>query len=81
MSESKGITILGATGTIGVNTLDVISRHPDRYHVVALTANTGVDRLYQQCLEHQPEYAAMVDTDAAQQLEHKLRMKIIEKRL
>lgn len=73
MSESKGITILGATGTIGVNTLDVISRHPDRYHVVALTANTGVDRLFQQCLEHQPEYAAMVDADAAQQLEQKLR--------
>ena len=41
-----GITILGATGTIGNNTLDVLSRHPDRYRVIALTANSNVDRLY-----------------------------------
>jgi len=73
MSELKGITILGSTGTIGVNTLDVISRHADKYRVVALTANTGIDRLYQQCVDFQPEYAAMADADSATQLEEKLR--------
>jgi 1-deoxy-D-xylulose-5-phosphate reductoisomerase len=57
--QSKGITILGATGTIGVNTLDVIARHPDRYHVVALTANRSAARLFDQCLAAHPRYAVM----------------------
>ena len=69
MSNRKGITVLGSTGTIGVNTLDVLSRHPDKYRVVGLTANTGVDNLYQQCVDYQPEYAAMADADSAEQLE------------
>ncbi|MDH5765105.1 MAG: 1-deoxy-D-xylulose-5-phosphate reductoisomerase, partial [Gammaproteobacteria bacterium] len=73
MSSSKGITILGSTGTIGVNTLDVISRHPDDYRVIALTANTGIDRLFQQCLDFKPEYAAMADASSAEQLEQKLK--------
>ncbi|MDH5472052.1 MAG: 1-deoxy-D-xylulose-5-phosphate reductoisomerase [Gammaproteobacteria bacterium] len=73
MSNCKGITVLGSTGTIGVNTLDVVSRHPQKYKVVALTANTGVDRLYQQCIDFQPEYAAMVNEDSAQLLEKKLK--------
>jgi 1-deoxy-D-xylulose-5-phosphate reductoisomerase len=68
-----GLTVLGASGTIGVNTLDVVSRHPHRYKVVALTANTQVERLYQQCLAHAPEYAVMMDETAAQKLEQKLR--------
>lgn len=72
MSSCKGITVLGSTGTIGINTLDVISRHPDKYKVIALTANTGVDRLYQQCLDCQPEYAAMADANSAEQLQQKL---------
>ena len=72
MSDCKGITILGSTGTIGVNTLDVVARHPDQYEVVALTANTGVDRLYEQCLQYRPRYAAMVDADSAQQLADRL---------
>jgi len=71
--RAKGITILGATGTIGVNTLDVIARHPDLYNVVALTANTGVDRLFEQCMLHEPEYAAMVDEDCALLLEQKIK--------
>ena len=73
MASVQGITILGSTGTIGVNTLDVVARHPDAYKVVALTANTGVDRLYEQCIAHQPQFAAMVDTDSATQLEEKLK--------
>lgn len=67
-----GITILGATGSIGVSTLDVVSRHPDRYRIVALTANTEVDRLYEQCLRYRPRYAAMADEAAARQLRQRL---------
>ena len=74
MAESiKGVTVLGATGSIGVSTLDVLARHPGRYRVVALSANTQVGRLYEQCLEHQPRYAVMVNDDAAAELEKRLR--------
>jgi 1-deoxy-D-xylulose-5-phosphate reductoisomerase len=69
----KGVAILGATGSIGVSTLDVLSRHSDTYQVVALTANTQVERLYQQCLEHQPRYVAMADESAAERLEGMLK--------
>ncbi|MEO5572973.1 MAG: 1-deoxy-D-xylulose-5-phosphate reductoisomerase [Gammaproteobacteria bacterium] len=69
----KGITILGATGSVGVSTLDVLARHPDRYRVVALSANTGIERLFQQCVAHRPDYAVMADAGAAQQLAEKLR--------
>lgn len=68
-----GVTILGSTGTIGVNTLDVISRHPEKYRAVALTANTGVDRIFEQCKQFNPEYAAMFDANSAEQLEKKLK--------
>lgn len=68
-----GITVLGATGSIGLSTLDVLARHRDRYRVVALTANAQVDRLHQQCLEHRPQYAVMADADAAEQLRQRLR--------
>ena len=56
----KGICILGATGSIGVSTLDVVARHPDQYRVIALTANANIDALYEQCLAHHPEYAVVV---------------------
>ncbi len=68
-----GVTVLGATGSIGVSTLDVLARHPDRYRVVALTANAQVDRLHQQCLTHRPRYAVMADEVAAAELARKLR--------
>lgn len=68
----RAITVLGSTGSIGVNTLDVIARHPDRFTVIALTANTQVDRLYQQVIHYKPRYAVMMDENAAQQLEDKL---------
>ena len=73
--NSKGICILGATGTIGVNTLDVLARHPKQYHVVALSANSNVDKLAEQCLAVQPAYAVMVEEDAATQLEQRLKEK------
>jgi 1-deoxy-D-xylulose-5-phosphate reductoisomerase len=73
MAESvKGVTVLGATGSIGVSTLDVLARHPERYQVVALSANRQVDRLLEQCLQHQPRYAVMADESAAEQLRGKL---------
>jgi len=69
----KNITVLGATGSIGVSTLDVLARHPQRYRVVALTANRQVERLLEQCLAHRPRYAVMVDAEAAEHLAAGLR--------
>ncbi len=78
MSELKNICILGSTGTIGVNTLDVVSRHPDLYRVVALTANTNVEKLFQQCATFKPAFAAMYDDDSAEQLSSRLQQAGIE---
>lgn len=66
MQQRQGVTILGATGTIGVNTLDVMSRHPDRYTVVALTANRNIERLLEQCLHWRPAFAVVADEVSAQ---------------
>lgn len=68
-----GVTVLGATGSIGLSTLDVLARHPQRFRVVALTADRQVERLYEQCLAHRPAYAVMADPDAAEALEQRLR--------
>lgn len=67
-----GITVLGATGSIGASTLDVIARHPDRYRVVALTANRQIDRLIEQCRSFAPEYVVLADVEAAEQMQQKL---------
>jgi 1-deoxy-D-xylulose-5-phosphate reductoisomerase len=69
----KGICILGATGSIGVSTLDVVGRHSHLYKVIALTANTNIDTLYEQCLEHHPEVVVVVDPSKAQVFEEKLK--------
>ena len=63
----KGICILGSTGSIGVSTLDVVARHPNHYQVIALTANTNVAELLQQCLVHRPQYAVVVDEQKAEE--------------
>ena len=63
-----GVTLLGSTGSIGLSTLDVIARHPARFRVVALTANSSVDKLAAQCVRFQPQYAVMADADAATRL-------------
>ena len=68
----RHVVVLGATGSIGQNTLDVISRHPDRYQVYALTAHSSVAAMETLCLKHHPRYAIMVDPDAAQQLAERL---------
>ena len=70
--QAAGITVLGATGSIGASTLDVISRHPERYRVVALTANRDVDALARQCAEFHPRYAVMADAGAADRLRRRL---------
>ncbi|BAN68670.1 1-deoxy-D-xylulose-5-phosphate reductoisomerase [endosymbiont of unidentified scaly snail isolate Monju] len=69
----SGIVVLGSTGSIGLSTLDVLARHADRYRVVALAANSDVDRLFAQCLQFRPALAAMADTDAAARLAERLR--------
>ncbi|WP_331346473.1 1-deoxy-D-xylulose-5-phosphate reductoisomerase [Cellvibrio sp. UBA7661] len=67
------ITILGATGSIGVSTLDVIARHPDRYRVFALTADRRWQLLATQCLTYRPRYAVLSDPLGALELERELR--------
>jgi len=72
MNHFKGICILGSTGTIGINTLDVISRHSNDFKIIALTANTNVEKLKEQCLLHNPIFAVMVDENKAEILQQAL---------
>jgi 1-deoxy-D-xylulose-5-phosphate reductoisomerase len=65
----RRVAILGSTGSIGVNTLDVIRAHPDRFEVVALTAGKQVDRLAEQCIEFHPTIAVVSDANDAARLE------------
>ncbi len=67
-AELIGVSILGSTGSIGKSTLDVLARHAGRYRVVALSANTDVQGMLQQCLDFRPQLAAMADADSAGQL-------------
>ena len=68
----KQITILGSTGSIGLSTLDVIARHPDRYQVFALTANISVEKLAEQIIAFRPRYAVLRDAESAELLEQRL---------
>jgi 1-deoxy-D-xylulose-5-phosphate reductoisomerase len=72
MSQVQNLCILGATGTIGVNTLDVVARHPNRFNVVALSASTQLAKLVAQCAQHHPRYAVVMDASSAQQLREML---------
>ena len=67
------VAILGATGSIGTSTLDVLSRHKDKFEVIALTANANVEKLFEQCQAFKPHYAVMVNSDAAEKLAAKLK--------
>ncbi|MFM8480721.1 MAG: 1-deoxy-D-xylulose-5-phosphate reductoisomerase [Gammaproteobacteria bacterium] len=71
--EPIGVAVLGSTGTIGDNTLDVIARHPERFRAIALGARRDHAKLLTQCLQFRPEVAALVDPEAAQALERGLR--------
>ena len=68
----KRITVLGSTGSIGTNTLDVLGRHTDRFTVFALTAAKQVDLLFKQCVAFKPQWAVMTDIAAAQELKDRL---------
>lgn len=72
------VCVLGATGSIGISTLDVIGRHPSKYKVHSLTAFNKWQELYQQCEKFKPEYAVLVDEAAAEKLEHKCRAEGLE---
>ena len=67
-----GLTILGSTGSIGMNTLDVLSRHPQQYRVFALTAHRDIETMLTQCRQWRPRYAVMADADAAEILQQRL---------
>ncbi|HEX7233691.1 MAG TPA: 1-deoxy-D-xylulose-5-phosphate reductoisomerase, partial [Nitrosospira sp.] len=73
MIATRHLTILGSTGTIGVNTLDVVARHPGRFHVVALTANNNAKKMLEQCRHFQPRYAVMLDAASAEWLKSEIR--------
>ncbi|NMP16806.1 1-deoxy-D-xylulose-5-phosphate reductoisomerase [Thalassotalea sp. Y01] len=68
----QGLSVLGATGSIGFNTLDIVRRHPDKYRVISLSANQRVAQMHQLCLEFKPQTVVMVDSQAAEQLKLKL---------
>ncbi|MEO8164578.1 MAG: 1-deoxy-D-xylulose-5-phosphate reductoisomerase [Betaproteobacteria bacterium] len=73
MVRMKRLAILGSTGSIGASTLAVVDRHPDRFEVVALSADRQVDRLFDQCRQYRPRFAAMADAASARQLQQKIR--------
>jgi 1-deoxy-D-xylulose-5-phosphate reductoisomerase len=70
--KMQKITVLGSTGSIGTNTLDVLSRHPDRFEVHALTASSQVDAMLQQCVQFKPRYAVMAQEGAGRQLAQRI---------
>ena len=71
--QKQRITVLGSTGSIGINTLDVIARHPGRFEVFALSAATQVDLLLAQCVQFKPQYAVMVNEPQARVLAEKIK--------
>jgi len=74
----KSLTILGATGSIGINTLDVISDHPTRFKVIALTAHQNIDLLFQQCIKFNPTYVVVSSKNLSENLQRRLRAKSLK---
>jgi 1-deoxy-D-xylulose-5-phosphate reductoisomerase len=70
--KRQRVTVLGSTGSVGANTLDVVARHPDRFEVFALSAASQVDVLLAQCARHRPAFAVMAQPAAAQELARRL---------
>jgi len=71
--KKQRITVLGSTGSIGVNTLDVIASHPERFEVFALSAATQTDLMLAQCTQFRPQYAVMVSEPHARLLAQKVK--------
>ena len=72
MADRKRLAILGSTGSIGVSTLDVVARHPERFEVAALAARHQVDALFDQCVAFRPRLAVLLDPGAARELQRRL---------
>jgi 1-deoxy-D-xylulose-5-phosphate reductoisomerase len=72
MSAIQNVAILGATGSIGRSTLDVVARHPDRFRAFALTAHTQADELFELAVRHQPRFAVVADDAQARDLRARL---------
>jgi 1-deoxy-D-xylulose-5-phosphate reductoisomerase len=68
----QNLTVLGSTGSIGKSTLDVVARHPDRYRIIALTANQQDELLFEQCQQFRPHFAVLLDEEAAQRLRKRI---------
>ncbi|KJH76205.1 MULTISPECIES: 1-deoxy-D-xylulose-5-phosphate reductoisomerase [Pseudomonas] len=73
MSRPQQITVLGATGSIGLSTLDVIARHPDRFQVFALSGFTRLSELLALCVRHAPRFAVVPEVNAGRRLQEELR--------
>ncbi|MBN8503802.1 MAG: 1-deoxy-D-xylulose-5-phosphate reductoisomerase [Burkholderiales bacterium] len=73
MSRRLRVLVLGATGSIGSNTLDVMVRHPDRFELVGISAHSRADELFAQCQRHRPRWAVLPQPEAAQKLQQRLR--------
>ncbi|MGA8516235.1 MAG: 1-deoxy-D-xylulose-5-phosphate reductoisomerase [Burkholderiaceae bacterium] len=71
--KKQRVTVLGSTGSVGKNTLDVIANHPDRFEVFALSANTNVDEMLAQCIAFTPQVVVMADAAAGQLLAQKIK--------
>ena len=72
MSKLTRLTVLGSTGSIGKSTLDVVARHPDKYRVIALTAQQQDELLFEQCQRFQPRYAVLLDEAASERLRKRI---------
>ena len=68
MSRPQQITVLGATGSIGLSTLDVVARHPDRYQVFGLSGYSRLAELLALCVVHRPKVAVVPDDRSASQM-------------
>ena len=79
--RKQRLTVLGSTGSIGTNTLDVVARHPDRFEVFALSAATQVDLMLSQCVQFRPRYAVMASAPHARLLAEKIKANGLETRV
>ena len=68
LTPIRQLTVLGSTGSIGINTLDVVAQHPQRFKITALTANNSVDKMLAQCRQFAPRFAVMLEEDSAEKL-------------
>ena len=73
MSSPQRVAILGSTGSVGVSTLEVLARHPEKFEVFALTASTRVEQMLAQCTSFKPRYAVMASAPHGRELEQKCR--------